>query len=91
MWDPSWRKFAGLYRSGNSDTIVVELNQSLVMIDPLSTSPETQNRLVPLGNGLFRLEALSGGGAVGEIVRFREENGQIKRMYVGESYSERVP
>ncbi len=34
--------------------------------------------------------ALTGGGAVGEIVRFREENGQVTRVYVGESYSERV-
>jgi hypothetical protein len=32
-----------------------------------------------------------GGSAVGEIVRFREANGRVTRMYVGESYSERVP
>lgn len=89
-WDPSWRRFAGLYRSAGSDTVVVELNQRLVMIDPLTPTPETQNRLIPIGNGLFRLEALTGGGPVGEIVRFREENGLVTRMYVGESYSERV-
>lgn len=89
-WDPSWRRFTGLYRSSGSDTVVVELNESLVMIDPLSPNPETQNRLVPVGNNMFRLEALSGGSAVGEVVRFREDNGQVTRMYVGESYSERV-
>jgi len=90
-WDPSWRKFAGLYRSKNGDTLVVELNQRLVSIDPVSPNPESQNQLIPIGNGSFRLEASSGGGPVGEVVRFVEVNGRVTRMYVGESYSERVP
>jgi CubicO group peptidase (beta-lactamase class C family) len=89
-WDPSWRRFAGLYRSAGNDTMVVELNQKLVMIDLLTPNPESQNKLVPVGNGMFRLESLTGGSPIGEVVRFREENGQVTRMYVGESYSERV-
>jgi CubicO group peptidase (beta-lactamase class C family) len=89
-WDPAWRRFTGLYRSAGGDVVVVELNRRLVTIDPLSTNPETQNRLVPIGNGLFRLEAVSGGGPVGEVVRFVEEGGRVTRMYVGDSYSERV-
>jgi hypothetical protein len=40
---------------------------------------------------MFRLEAPSGGGPVGEVVRFVEENGRVTRMYVGENYSERLP
>jgi CubicO group peptidase (beta-lactamase class C family) len=89
VWDPSWSRFAGLYRSAGGDTEVVELNQRLVSLDPTGSTPETQNRLVPIGNGLFRLEAAAGGGAVGEVVRFEERGGKL-RMYTGGSYSERV-
>jgi D-alanyl-D-alanine carboxypeptidase len=89
-WDPSWSRFAGLYRGEGSDTEVVELNQRLVMINPEGDNPETQQRLDPLGNGLFRLESATGGGAVGEVVRFVEENGRVVRMYTGESFTDRV-
>jgi CubicO group peptidase (beta-lactamase class C family) len=91
QWDPAWRKFAGLYRSRNGDTLVVELNQRLVSINPVGPNPEVQSQLIPIGNGTFRLEAASGGAPVGEVVRFVEENGRVTRMYVGESYSERLP
>ena len=90
QWDPAWSRFAGLYRSRGGDTQVVELNRRLVMIDPTGSNPETQTRLVPLGNGLFRLEALSGGAPVGEVVRFVEQDGKVVRMYTGDSYTERV-
>src|SRR5262249_31140312 len=50
VWDPGWRKFAGLYRSRNGDTLVVELNQRLVSIDPAGANPESQNQLIPIGN-----------------------------------------
>jgi hypothetical protein len=79
-----------LYRSAARDTAVVELNKQLVAIDPAGNNPEQQAKLVPLGNGLFRLEAATGGAAVGETVRFVEENGTVVRMYTGGSYSERV-
>ena len=78
-WDPSWTRFAGRYSGDSGETEVVELNQRLVMIDP-----------EPLGNGLFRLESPSGGGPVGETVRFAEQNGRVVRMYTGESYKDRV-
>lgn len=89
-WETSWSRFAGLYRSRGRDTQVVELNRRLVMIDPSSANPEAQTRLEPLGNGLFRLVAASGGDPVGEVVRFIEENGRVVRMYAGDSYLERV-
>jgi D-alanyl-D-alanine carboxypeptidase len=85
-WDPSWSRFAGLYRSSFGDTDVVETNQHLVTLNPASPTLVT-NRLVPLGGGEFRLEAATGGGAVGEVVRFAEENGKVVRMYIGGSYS----
>lgn len=89
-WDPAWGRFAGTYRSANSDTAVVELNQQLVTFDPTGPNPERQNRLVPIGNGQFRLEAPTGGSPVGEVVRFVEQPGGKLRMYTGGSYSDRI-
>jgi len=89
-WDPSWSRFAGLYRSGSRDLAVVELNRQLVAIEPEGTDPTRQSKLVPLGAGLFRMEAPTGGGAIGETVRFVEERGMVVRMISGGSYSERV-
>jgi hypothetical protein len=90
QWDPSWSRFAGLYRGDFGDIQVVEWNQRLVTIDPTGREPETQNRLIPIGVGRFRLEASTGSGAVGEVVRFSEENGLVVRMYTGDSYADRV-
>ncbi len=91
-WDPSWARFAGLYRSRGGDASVVLLNERLVLISPqsqdLSVAP---NELEPLGGGRFRLKARTGGGVVGEVVRFVEENGRVVRMYTGDSYAERMP
>jgi D-alanyl-D-alanine carboxypeptidase len=90
-WDPSWNRFAGKYRSRiGGEVEVIEMNKALVTIDPSGPFPENPTRLVPLGNGLFRLEANTGGGPVGETVRFAEENGKVTRMYTGGSYAERV-
>jgi len=89
-WDPAWSRFAGLYRSQFADTEVVELNQKLVMFDPVSPNPDTPINLIPIGGGRFRFDAPTGGGVVGEVVRFVEENGKVVRMYTGESYTERV-
>jgi D-alanyl-D-alanine carboxypeptidase len=90
-WDPSWSRFAGTYRSRiGGETEVIELNQRLVSITPSGPYPDNPIQLVPVGNGLFRVEAPTGGGPVGEIVRFVEQNGKVVRMYTGGSYSDRV-
>ncbi len=36
------------------------------------------------------MDAATGGGPVGETVRFVEENGTVVRMYAGSSFWERV-
>ena len=90
-WDPSWARFAGRYRgSGGADAAVVLLNQRLVLITPSAPNVDDPVRLEPIGNGLFRYVAPTGGGPVGEVVRFVEENGRVVRMYTGDSYLERV-
>jgi D-alanyl-D-alanine carboxypeptidase len=89
-WDPAWSRFAGLYRTDFADTEVVELNQRLVMFDPVNPNPDTPINMIPIGGGRFRFEAPTGGGAVGEVIRFEEKDGKVVRMYTGESYTERV-
>jgi CubicO group peptidase (beta-lactamase class C family) len=88
-WDPAWSRFAGLYRSIWGDTAVVEIDKKLISFTPHSPNIFPHAQLIPVGNGEFRLEAASGGGAVGEVVRFVEVDGKI-RMYMGGSYSTRV-
>ena len=90
-WDPAWSRFAGLYRSPNGDMEVVELNQRLVMFDPTNPNPDAPIGMTPIGGGRFRYEAPTGGGVVGEVIRFVEENGKVVRMYTGDSYTDRVP
>jgi CubicO group peptidase (beta-lactamase class C family) len=89
-WDPSWSRFAGLYRGRGGESHVVELNQRLVIITPSGANLDSPIQLEPIGNGQFRYVAPTGGGPVGEIVRFVEENGRVVRMITGDSYVERV-
>jgi CubicO group peptidase (beta-lactamase class C family) len=89
-WEPAWARFAGLYRSPGGDSHVVLLNQRLVLISPNAPNLDNPVRLEPLGNGVFRFTAPVGGGPVGETVRFVEEGGRVVRMYIGDSYVDRV-
>jgi D-alanyl-D-alanine carboxypeptidase len=89
-WDPKWSRFAGLYRGRGGDSHVVELNEKLVIINPDAATLDNPIELEPLGDGTFRYVAPIGGGPVGEIVRFVEQNGQVVRMITGDSYVERV-
>ncbi len=89
-WDPSWARFAGLYRGRGGESHVVELNQRLVIINPNAANLDNPIRLEPIGNNQFRYVAPTGGGPVGEIVRFVEEGGRVVRMITGDSYVERV-
>jgi CubicO group peptidase (beta-lactamase class C family) len=89
-WDPSWSRFAGLYRGRGGESFVVEMNRRLVIINPNAANLDNPTRLEPIGNGLFRFTANTGGGVVGEVVRFVEENGRVVRMITGDSYVERV-
>jgi D-alanyl-D-alanine carboxypeptidase len=89
-WDASWSRFAGLYRGRGGDSHVVELNKRLVIISPSGPNLDNPTQLEPIGNGQFRFVAPTGGGPVGEIVRFVEENGRVVRMITGDSYVQRV-
>ena len=89
-WDPAWSRFAGLYRSAGADQHVVELHQRLVIINPVAPTLENPVRLEPIGQDQFRYVAPTGGGPVGEVVRFVEEGGRVVRMITGDSYADRV-
>jgi len=88
-WDPSWARFAGLYRGKGGDSEVVLLNQRLVIVTPNAGNVDNPVTLEPLGGGLFRYVAPGGGGPVGEVVRFVEEGGRVVRMITGDSYVDR--
>ena len=61
-----------------------------MIITPNGDNVDDPIRLEPIGGGLFRWVAPVGGGPVGEVVRFVEENGQVVRMITGDSYVDRV-
>jgi len=89
-WDPAWARFAGLYRGRWGDSQVVLLKDRLVIMTPNASSIGEPVELVPIGGGRFRFTAPTGGAVVGEVVRFEEANGQVVRMYTGDSYLDRV-
>jgi len=89
-WDPAWERFVGLYRGRGGDEQVVLLNKRLVLITPNGPTLDSPVTLEPLGSGRFRVVAPTGGGVVGEVVRFVEENGRPMRMYTGDSWIDRV-
>jgi D-alanyl-D-alanine carboxypeptidase len=90
-WDPAWERFAGLYRGRGGDQQVVLLNKKLVIITPNGPNLDSPVTLEPLGSGRFRFVAPTGGGAVGEVVRFVEESGRPMRMITGDSWIDRAP
>lgn len=89
-WDSTWARFAGLYRGRGGDSQVILLNQRLVLITPNGANVDNPITLEPLGGGRFRFVAPTGGGVVGEIVRFVEQAGRPMRMYTGDSWIDRV-
>jgi CubicO group peptidase (beta-lactamase class C family) len=89
-WDDAWARFAGLYRGRGGDSHVVLLDKKLVIITPNGANVDNPVELVPLGGGRFRFTAPTGGGVVGEVVRFVEEPGRPMRMYTGDSWIDRI-
>jgi len=89
-WNAAWERFAGVYRSRGSESRVLVMNERLVIMDPWAASIEDPIELAPIGDGTFRMLAPTGGGPVGEIVRFVEENGEVVRMITGDSYADRA-
>jgi CubicO group peptidase (beta-lactamase class C family) len=89
-WDPSWARFAGLYRDAWGDQQVVLLKDKLVLISPNAANVDEPTQLEPLGGGRFRMMARTGGGAVGEVVQFAEAGGRVTRLVIGDGYYQRV-
>jgi D-alanyl-D-alanine carboxypeptidase len=89
-WDASWARFAGLYRGAWGDEQVVLMKDRLVLITPNGPNLDDPVTLEALGGGRFRFVAKTGGGEVGEIVRFEEENGRVTRLVIGDGFFSRV-
>ena len=89
-WDPSWSRFAGIYRGRGADVQVVVLNKRLTVITLGSNAVESSFRLEPIGGGRFKYMAPTGGSIIGEVVRFVEEPGKPMRMYTGDSWVDRM-
>jgi D-alanyl-D-alanine carboxypeptidase len=89
-WDPTWERFAGLYRGRGGDQSVVVTNKRLVIVNPAAANLDSQTRLEPLGGGRFRFMAATGGGVIGETVYFIEVAGKPMRMVTGDSWVDRV-
>ncbi len=69
---------------------VVLLNERLVIMSPSARTVDNPVRLEPLGDGVFLYTAPGGDGVIGEEVRFLEENGEVVRMFMGDSFVDRV-
>ena len=89
-WDPAWSRFAGLYRGAWGDSQIVALGDRLVMISPNAPNIDDPIELEPLGGGRFRYVSPVGGGPVGEVIRFVEQDGKVTRMFTGDGYQDRV-
>lgn len=89
-WNADWSRFAGVYRSTWADMQVVLMNEKLVLLRPDADNIDASVTLEPLGDDRFLLAAPGGGSAVGEVVRFVEEDGQVVRMITGDSYADRI-
>ncbi len=89
-WDPAWSRFAGTYQNRWGTTRVLVMNEKLVSMRPWARSIGEPLTLEPVGDGTFRFVAPTGGGPVGEIVRFVEKDGKVMRMITGDSYADRV-
>lgn len=90
-WDPAWERFAGIYTSfGGNRQQVVLLDEKLVIISPNAPNVDEPLELEPVGDGTFRYTAPTGGGPVGELVRFVEEDGEVIQMWVGDYLFDRV-
>ena len=70
---------------------MVLMKERLVIINPAGSDVDNPIELEPIGGGQSPYVAPSGGGVVGEVVRFVEEGGRVVRMITGDSYVDRVP
>lgn len=89
-WDPGWARFQGVYRNRFNDITIVLLNNRLVALPSNAPNIDAAVKLEPLGGGRFRYDAPTGGAAAGEVLHFREQNGAPVRLYIGDSWSDRI-
>jgi CubicO group peptidase (beta-lactamase class C family) len=91
-FDPTWSRYAGLYRNPWGDTQVMVGHRELLMFSPLASDlSQGVGKLIPVEEGVFRLESKSGGPAVGELIQFEiNGSGEVTRIKIGDNYSRRL-
>ncbi len=91
-FDPTWSRYTGVYRSPWGDTQVLVGDRELLVFSPLASDlSQGVDKLVPVEEGIFRLESKSGGAAVGELIQFEVDgSGAVTRIKVGDNYSRRL-
>lgn len=89
---PEWSQYTGRYRTMWGDTDVLIMDGELKVVDAESDDPKaSMQRLIPLADGVFKIEGPSGGTSVGEKARFlRDSNGKVTKLQMGWSISDRV-
>ena len=87
--DPTWRQYVGKYRNPWADTQVMVLDGELVALDPSQPDPKLAiNKLVPVGEHTFRIEAQNNFAAEGELAVFEMDGtGQVARVKLGSTYT----
>jgi len=87
--NPDWEKLVGLYRNPWGDTQIMLLNNDLVAIDPSLPDPSADiARLIPVSNGIFRIEQPSGYGSHNEMAVFEmNPDGRVAALKIGVDYS----
>lgn len=91
--DPSWSSYVGKYRDAWGDSQVLIFNDELVLID--LSEPDLEESLVylvPEGKNKFRTVSDNPSfGEDGEVVTFEfGPNGKVRRIKIGENYSDRI-
>lgn len=91
--DSAWRRYEGLYRDTWWDKQVLILNGQLTLITPTEQDPTgTQLTLLPTGPHTFRTHSDQPMIQDGDPVVFEmEDDGRVRRLKVGENYSQPVP
>lgn len=84
--DPAWQVYVGKYRDDWGDSQTLVLNGELILFDP--AEPEIVVKFESVAEHTFKIVSDFGFASIGELAVFEmDEDGNVKRLKVGENYS----